>query len=120
MSEESKGFVTLAIADNFSFLLSTFQVDHGAHEPQEDLNQFDRRINDDVALEWSFQLKKLKRVESYGFQIHFSFSDILFSSPELKVPSHPLAEHLVLQSCTGTFLEALLVLVSLPLFNICR
>jgi hypothetical protein len=33
----------------------------GAHEPQENLNQFDNGVKDDVALEWSFQLMKLKR-----------------------------------------------------------
>jgi len=34
-----------------------------AHGPQEDLDQIDNQITDNVALEWSLQLKKLKQVE---------------------------------------------------------
>jgi len=42
------------------------KLNMGAHGPQEDLNQIDIRINDNVALDWSLQLNKLKQVENVG------------------------------------------------------
>ena len=67
--------------------------------------------NDDDVQEWYTQLVKLKGVTKYGFQIHFSLSDILASYPVMRAPEHPLSNHCVLQSCTGTFIEAILLLV---------
>ena len=62
--------------------------------------------------DWGVQLGRLKGVTKYGFQVHFSFSDILNSYPVIRASEHPLSNHFVLQSCTGTFLEAILLLVS--------